>query len=74
MDHNDDTNTPVAGDHADPRPPKKPPAWFVHTAWRMHRLLHRLSGGGFLWTTTNSGAGAPCSSPPPDEGRAESAR
>lgn len=33
--------------------PKKPPAWFVHAAWRVHRLLHRLSGGRFLWTTTN---------------------
>jgi deazaflavin-dependent oxidoreductase (nitroreductase family) len=35
------------------RPPKKPPAWFVHTAWKAHRALHRLSGGRFLWTTTN---------------------
>jgi deazaflavin-dependent oxidoreductase (nitroreductase family) len=33
--------------------PKKPPAWFVHTAWKVHRALHRLSGGGFLWTTAN---------------------
>lgn len=33
--------------------PKKPPAWFVHTAWRVHRTLHKLSGGRFLWTTTN---------------------
>lgn len=33
--------------------PKKPPAWFVHTAWKVHRLLHRLSGGRFLWTTEN---------------------
>ena len=33
--------------------PKKPPAWFVHTAWRAHRALHKLSGGRFLWTTTN---------------------
>ena len=32
---------------------KHPPAWFVHTAWRVHRLLHRLSGGRLLWTTTN---------------------
>jgi deazaflavin-dependent oxidoreductase (nitroreductase family) len=30
-----------------------PPAWFVHTAWRVHRALHRLSGGRFLWTTSN---------------------
>ena len=35
------------------RPPKKPPAWFVHTAWRVHRALHRLTGGRLLWTTTN---------------------
>lgn len=33
-----------------PTAPKKPPAWFVHTAWRIHRALHRLSGGRFLWT------------------------
>jgi len=33
--------------------PKKPPAWFVHTAWRVHRTLHKLSSGRFLWTTTN---------------------
>ena len=32
------------------RPPKLPPPWFVHTAWRVHRALHRLSGGRFLWT------------------------
>jgi deazaflavin-dependent oxidoreductase (nitroreductase family) len=35
------------------RPPKKPPAWFVHTAWKAHRALHRVSGGRFLWTTSN---------------------
>ena len=35
------------------RPPKVPPAWFVHAAWRVHRALHRLSGGRFLWTTAN---------------------
>ena len=33
--------------------PKTPPRWFVHTAWRVHRALHRLSGGGFLWTPAN---------------------
>lgn len=33
--------------------PKKPPAWFVHIAWRVHRWLDRLSGGRFLWTTAN---------------------
>src|SRR5829696_5395203 len=35
------------------RPPKVPPPWFVHTAWRVHRALYRLSGGRFLWTTSN---------------------
>ena len=34
------------------RPPKLPPPWFIHTAWRVHRALHRLSGGRFLWTTS----------------------
>ena len=34
-------------------PPKHPPPWFVHTAWRVHRVLYRLSGGRFLWTTSN---------------------
>jgi deazaflavin-dependent oxidoreductase (nitroreductase family) len=27
-----------------------PPPWFVHTFWRVHRALYRLSGGHFLWT------------------------
>ena len=35
------------------RPPKKPPAWFVHVAWRVHRALYKLSGGRFLWTPAN---------------------
>jgi len=35
------------------RPPKHPPPWFVHAAWRVHRALYRLSGGRFLWTTSN---------------------
>jgi len=35
------------------RPPKVPPRWFVHAAWRVHRALYRLSGGRFLWTTSN---------------------
>ncbi len=35
------------------RPPKTPPPWFVHTAWRVHRALNRLSGGRFLWTPSN---------------------
>jgi deazaflavin-dependent oxidoreductase (nitroreductase family) len=38
---------------ASTRPPRVPPAWFVHTAWRVHRALHRLSGGRFLWTPSN---------------------
>ena len=38
---------------AAPRPPKMPPRWFVHTAWRVHRALYRLSGGRFLWTPAN---------------------
>lgn len=33
--------------------PRLPPPWFVHTAWRVHRALYRLSGGRFLWTTSN---------------------
>jgi deazaflavin-dependent oxidoreductase (nitroreductase family) len=39
--------------HAATRPPKHPPPWFVHTAWRVHRALYRLSGGRFLWTPSN---------------------
>jgi len=35
------------------RPPRVPPPWFVHIAWRAHRALYRLSGGRFLWTTSN---------------------
>jgi deazaflavin-dependent oxidoreductase (nitroreductase family) len=35
------------------QPPTTPPPWFVHTAWRVHRALYRLSGGRFLWTTSN---------------------
>lgn len=35
------------------RPPKLPPPWFVHTAWRVHRALYRLSGGRFVWTPSN---------------------
>ena len=33
--------------------PKHPPPWFVHTAWRVHRALYSLSGGRFVWTTSN---------------------
>ena len=35
------------------RTPKRPPAWFVHGAWRVHRALYKISGGRFLWTTSN---------------------
>lgn len=38
---------------AGPRPPRVPPSWFVRAAWRVHRALYRLSGGRFLWTTSN---------------------
>jgi len=29
--------------------PKLPPAWFERVFWRCHRVLHRVSGGRFLW-------------------------
>jgi len=32
---------------------KLPPVWFKHAFWRVHRLLYRLSGGRFLWTTAS---------------------
>lgn len=35
------------------RTPKHPPPWFVHIAWRVHRALYKLSGGRFLWNTSN---------------------
>ena len=38
---------------AAPKPPKHPPPWFVHGAWRVHRALNRLSGGRGRWTTSN---------------------
>lgn len=38
---------------AQTRPVRVPPRWFVHVAWRVHRLLYRLSGGRFLWTPSN---------------------
>ena len=38
---------------AESRPPSVPPPWIVHTAWRAHRALYRLSGGRFLWTPSN---------------------
>ena len=35
------------------RAPKLPPPWFIHTFWRVHRVLYRISGGRFLWTTAS---------------------
>jgi deazaflavin-dependent oxidoreductase (nitroreductase family) len=32
-----------------PTPAKVPPAWFERLFWRAHRVVHRLSGGRFLW-------------------------
>lgn len=32
------------------RPAKVPPPWFIHTFWRVHRWVNRVSGGRFLWT------------------------
>ena len=46
MDHDTQTTTPT-------ETRRKPPAWFVHTAWRIHRLLYRVGGRRFLWTTAN---------------------
>ena len=39
---------------SEPTPtPRLPPSWFIHGAWRVHRALYKLSGGRFLWTTSN---------------------
>ena len=47
--------------NATTRPPKLPPPWFMHTFWRVHRALYRLSGGRFLWTpASRRGWGALC--------------
>ena len=54
-------------------PPKHPPPWFVHTAWRVHRALDRLSGGRFLWTTSNKRGWARYASPPSGESPGKSA-
>lgn len=46
----------VEEDHAvigESSPPRVPPRWVVHGAWRVHRALYKLSGGRFLWTTSN---------------------
>lgn len=37
-------------DTEEAQPPKMTPPWFVHLFWRVHRVLHKLSGGRFLWT------------------------
>lgn len=37
-----------------PRPPRIPPPWIKHTAWRVHRGLYRMSRGRrFLWTPSS---------------------
>jgi deazaflavin-dependent oxidoreductase (nitroreductase family) len=42
------------GDHREqPAQEALPPPWFIHMAWRAHRALYRVSGGRFLWTTSN---------------------
>ncbi len=38
---------------AQTRAPRIPPSWVVHVAWRVHRALYRLSGGRFMWDTSN---------------------
>jgi deazaflavin-dependent oxidoreductase (nitroreductase family) len=47
------TQEEVTGRSEDSNPPRLPPRWFVHGAWRVHRALYKLSGGRFLWTTSN---------------------
>jgi deazaflavin-dependent oxidoreductase (nitroreductase family) len=44
------SEVPPAMSETTKRPPRLPPAWFKHGFWRVHRVLHRLSGGRFLWT------------------------
>ena len=36
------------------RPPRLPPAWFIHLFWRVHKTLVRVTGGRFLWTTAST--------------------
>jgi deazaflavin-dependent oxidoreductase (nitroreductase family) len=44
----------MASESSEPRkPPRLPPPWFIHLAWKVHRALYRLSGGRFLWTPAN---------------------
>ena len=47
------TQEEMPGGAEDSPPPKRPPRWFVHGAWRVHRALYKFSGGHFLWTTSN---------------------
>ena len=47
------TQEEMAAGTNDSTPPKRPPRWFVHGAWRVHRALYNLSRGRFLWTTSN---------------------
>jgi deazaflavin-dependent oxidoreductase (nitroreductase family) len=44
------SDAPAGGYVESTRPPKLPPAWFKHAFWRVHRMLHKVSGGRFLWT------------------------
>ena len=40
-------------------PPRLPPRWFVRLAWRIHREIHRLTGGRRgLWRPTEKRWGA----------------
>ena len=44
------TVTCMADNHtseSDPRSPFLPPRWVIRTAWKIHRGLYRLTGGGF---------------------------
>ncbi|CCH75504.1 hypothetical protein BN11_760005 [Nostocoides australiense Ben110] len=45
------SSTPTLG--AATAPPRLPPAPVIKSAWRIHRLLYRVSGGRFLWTPAN---------------------
>src|SRR3954466_12676166 len=44
--------------HAASRPPKHPPPWFVHTAWRVHRVLYRVRRPSRVTTSNKRGWGA----------------
>ena len=47
------TQKETTTDTGEATPPRVPPRWFVHGAWRVHRGLYKLSGGRFLWKTSN---------------------